>query len=656
IRADLPDNARILLDRASEFHPGHPGLMASRGAIMSRTDSTESMRLYLDAASTVDSGSPEYIDWLLNASDMAAVSGRPDETESIIRSGLDHHPGNPALVKSLAEKLALEDRKSEASALYRNALSRSPDDRDLLEDAAWFSRSIGMQDLAETLLRDAIGRNPEDGRIWNQLGVHFMEIGWDEQSDSMKPAALEEAVKAYRRAVDIVPESLIFLGNLGDALRQSGKWTEAGEFLEKAVEGGSDTGEDAFAVNSLARLEDERSYASEGSDSSAGDWENSGHHYRQAAEIGDRNADFQRDYAWWLYRERRLEDSINFYRRAAVIDPSDDSLPYGESVCWLEFGDEKAALEALEQALKIKPSDPLLLADKADILGAAGQVDDAERLYRDVILKSEEAAWAWERLAEFRDSRAEEAEPPFEAPVLSLDGPECFDADSLITGSRSPAGDRWHRLALKAWDKALKTDPDNPKFKARCGAALMAVGRRDKSRDLLRQVPGNADSLNRLGRLELTDALKTDDRNLWNSSKIHLTSAVESAPLEASYHADLGYWHYLMNNREKALEAFRQAADRAPENPEYAANTGICAYASGFFDEGAAYLRRALAMRDREAEWQNALGLCLMASGYSNQALEAFRSACLSDPQSDVFPANLAMAHESLHAPEGPLQ
>lgn len=656
IRANLPDNARILLDRASEYHPGHPGLLAARGALKGGTDPAESMKLYLDAAAAVDSGSPEHIDWILSASDMAVAADRSDEAESIIHSGLVDHPGNPALVKRLAEKLVFEDRISEVSDLYRNALSRSPDDQNLLEDAVWFTRSIGMQDLAESMLRNAVERNSEDGRIWNQLGVHFMETGWDEVLDSMKPSSLEAAVAAYRRAVEVIPESSVFLGNLGDALRQSGKWTEAAELLEKAVEIGSDTGEDAFAVNSLARLEDERSYTAGGSDSSAGDWEKSGHHYRRAADIGDRNADFQRDYAWWLYRERRLEDSIDFYRRAAEINPTDESLPYGESACWLEFGNEKEAMEALERALKIKPSDPILLADKADMLGAAGRAEDAEHLYSDVILKSEEAAWAWERLAEFRERRAEEAEPPDEAPVLSLDGPECFDADLLIAGNRSPIGDQWRRLALKAWNKALKTDPENWKFKARCGAAWMAVGRRDKSRDLLSQVPGHADSMNRLGRLELIDALKLADRNLWNSSKIHLSVAVELAPLEASYHADLGYWHYFRNNREKALEAFRQAADRAPENPEYAANAGICAYASGSYDEGAAYLRRALTMRDREAEWQNALGLSLMASGYPDDALEAFRSACLSDPQSDVYSANLAMAHESLHAPEGPLQ
>ncbi len=656
IRGGFEESAADLLDSIPENPVCLPGLKAAWGSLSEKNNSLESMKLYLEASAAVDSGTAEYINWMLNASDMAAVSGRSDDEESILSSALIQQPGHPLLMKKLTEKLAVEERIPEALELYMNALSGNPENLELLEDAVWFFRAVKQPDMSETLLQKAIGKTPRDGRLWNQLGVHFMEIAWDDDSDTMRTDFIDEAVRAYRKAVSFLPENPIFLGNLGDALRQSGKWMEAGEKLEKAVECGSDSGEDSFALNSLARLEDERSYAAEGSDSSAVDWIKSGEHYHQAAENSNLNSDFQRDYAWWLYRERRLEDAIDYYCRGELLNPSDDSLPYGVSICFLELGDEKAALEALERALKIKPSDPGMLADKADLLGISGKVEDAERIYRDVILKSGEESWIWERLAEFREICAEENESPIEAPLLYLDSHKHFDADSLVSGNRSPEGDKWRRLALKAWGEALKGEPENRKFKARYGAAWMALGFRDKARKLLTQETVNADSLNRLGRLELLESLNKDNKELWNLSKSHLSAAVETLPLVASYHADLGYWYYLSNQWGKALEAFRQAVDRAPGNPEYAANSGICAYASGNFEESVVYLKRALALKGSHAECLNVLGLGLMAAGSPNQALEAFRSACLADPLSEVFPANLAMAHESLHSPAGPLQ
>ncbi|MCK5735945.1 MAG: tetratricopeptide repeat protein, partial [Spirochaetaceae bacterium] len=526
----------------------------------------------------------------------------------------------------------------------------------LLEDAVWFFRALGYSSLAESTLLQSIDFNPEDGRLWNQLGVHLMETGWDENSNTTDPGAIDSAVHAYRRAVGLLPENPVILGNLGDALRQSGKLAEAADFLEKAVEGGSSSSEDAFALNSLARLEDERSYSVEGSESSAADWERSGDHYHQAAVNSLENADFHRDYAWWLYRERRLEESLASYRRAGNIDLSDESFPYGEYTCYMELGDERAASEALNRALVIKPDDPLMLADKADLLGITGKVEVAERIYHELLSEAGSPAWIWERLAEFRGVRAVEAEPSNTVPMIFLDDFEQFDFEMFVSGSHSSDRDRWRHLTLDAWGKALNIEPENHYYKIQFAAALMDTGQFEKAGEILKRELGNANSLNRLGRLELYKARKLGDEKLLSVSKGHLIAAVKAIPEVSSFHADLGCWYYLESRWKKALEEFRQAADREPECSEYAANAGICAYASGNFNEGVAYLKRALSMGGSIAEWLNVLGLSLLAVGSQHQALEAFRSACLADPFSDVFPANLAMAHNSLHIPAGPLQ
>jgi len=656
IRAGLWDDAGHLLDISSAISPDHPGVKAAWGQLRGNTDPLESMKLFVDAASTKGYREPEYINWLLNASEMAASAGFFDEEESILRTGLIHHPENTIFLKRLSGKLMNESRVEEAVDLYRRSLAGSSDNPVLMEEAVWFFRKAGFPDLAESTLLQHLEDIPEDGRLWNQLGIHYMETGWDEASEMIVPEALDSAVHAYTRALEIVPEDSVFMGNLGDALRQKGWFSEAEKHLSKAVESGPDSSEHAFALNSLARLEDEKSYTIEGSDSSAADWADSGSHYRTAAEIGNGNADFQRDYAWWLYRERRLEESIEFYRRAAEIDPGDDSFPYGESVCFLELGKEEAALKALDRALSIAPSDTGMLADKADLLGSAGETAAAERLYRDVLLNTENASWAWERLAVFRDRQAEEAEPRAIVPVLSPDNPELFDKEIFLFRGRSSRGGQRRQEALKAWNEARTLEPENAGIAVGYAAALLAAGLRDEAGEILRTVRGFPEAQNLLGRLELYESCRQSDTDLRSRAGGHLTGAVKANPDTPSYHADIGFWYVLEQQWEKAREAFYNAADGDPRNPEYAANAGLSAYAAGSFEEAAAYLERALTMGGNHADWQNYLGMSLLASGNPKRSLEAFRSACLADPFNDMYPANLALAHESLHAPSNILQ
>jgi len=612
--------------------------------------------LLIDAAAVKGPREPEYIDWLMDASEMAASAGLFDDEESILLTGLIHHPENLRFLRRLSGKMMNENRREEAVDLYRRALNRSSGNPVLIEESVWFFRTAGFPDLAESTLLQLLEDSPSDGRLWNQLGVHYMETGWDEVLERTYPDALDSAVHAYRRALESAPEDSVFMGNLGDALRQKGLFIEAEKYLKKAVESGTDSAEDAFALNSLARLEDENAYISEDRDSSASDWASSGKHYRTAAENAGANADFQRDYAWWLYRERRLEEAVEFYSRAEKIDPSDESFPYGASVCLRELGRETAALSALERALSIAPEDTVMLADKADLLGSDGDTAGAERIYRNILLKTEKASWVWERLAVFRDLRAQESEPRIVIPVLSPGRTELFDLDLFLNRGRTSGGGSRRLAALKAWREAWMLEPDNNAVAGGYAEALLAVGRLDEAAEVLKTVKGHSEFQNLLGRLELYESCRQSDLDLRSRAGSHLSGAVNANPAVSSYHADAGFWYALEGEWEKARDSFVKAAEGDPGIPEYSANAGTAAYAAGSFEEAAVYLERALAEGGNHADWQNTLGLTLLASGNSERSLDAFRSACLSDPLNDTFTANLAMAHESLHIPSEILQ
>jgi Tfp pilus assembly protein PilF len=570
--------------------------------------------------------------------------------------------GNVLLLKRLSEKMLSGDGTEQAETIYRDALAGFPDNLDLVEEAAWFFRDIGKAGNAQVILENALIRFPGEARLWNQTGVHHMEAGWEDGHNEMNRDRLKLAIASYRRAVELDPENPVFLGNLGDSLRQAGEFTEASLILERTVKYGGRGSDPAFSVNSLARLMDEKSYSVETGGSTESDWEQAGDLYRQAAQIGYENAVYLRDYAWWLYRERRLESAIEYYRRAQAADPYDSSFPYGEYTCHLELGSVSTALEALKKSLSLDPADPYKLADLADITGSLGDEAEAERIYLEVLRLGGGESWVLERLAEFRESRAEATDPEEPDAPVSIHGPDFFPVESLICGGSNTEALKWRTLALEAWGKALDIEPGSRHFKARSAAARMALGFTTGTRDLLIGALSpdspreNADVLNRLGRLELIEAVGTGRAELWESSGNRLSAAAEAYPSVALFHAYLGYRYHLANDDEKAFHAFAHAADRNPAHPEHAANAGVCALRSGRFAEGSAFLQRALRVKDYVAEWQNALGLCLLGAGNSAESLEAFRRASLLDPDNESYVSNIGLAHMSLHTPRGLLQ
>jgi tetratricopeptide (TPR) repeat protein len=654
--------SRMLLDRVDEIHPGLPSALSVRAAGLEESDPGLSMKLYMEAAKNSLQDSPDLPELILKASEMADKAGMPETAVELLHTGLMSMGGNVLLLKRLSEKMLSGDGSEQAEAMYRHALAGFPDNLDLVDEAAWFFRDIGKAGEAEAILEKALIRFPGEARLWNQTGVHHMEAGWDDEHNEMNKERLRLAIVSYRRAVELDPENPVFLGNLGDSLRQAGDFTEASGVLERTVKYGGRGSDPAFAVNSLARLMDEKSYSIETGGSTESDWEHAGDFYLQAAQIGYENADYQRDYAWWLYRERRLDSAVEYYRRAQAADPHDSSFPYGEYACHLELGNLSTALEALNRSLSLDPADPQKLADLADITGSLGDETEAERIYLDVLRHGGEESWVLERLAEFRESRAEITDPEDPAAVVSIHGPVFFPAESLICGCANPEAVKWRSLALESWEKALDSEPGSRHFKARCGGARMALGLTTGTRELLIGALSadspreNADVLNRLGRLDLFEAAGTGSIDLWESSGNRLSAAAEAYPSVASFHAYLGYRYHLANDDERAFHAFAHAADRNPAYPEYAANAGICAWRSGRFAEGSAFLQRALSKKDHVAEWQNALGLCLLGTGDSAESLEAFRRASLLDPDNESYVSNIALAHMSLHTPRGLLQ
>ena len=653
LQQGLSEQASRLLDRLEGFIPHHPGYLTSRAVLESDENPEAAVSLFLHAAEAREPCESDYVECLLGAADALRRTDRIVEAKGVLLKGLNICPADRNMVRALADLHISEGDFNGALQVYENAVSAGSGNTGLLDDGVWLSRDIGFPSFGEKWLKGELSGSPENSYLWNQLGVHYMEIGWDESSGSPEMEMLQKALEAYRRAVDIEPENTVFLGNLGDALRQAGKWIEADEVLGRALKNNDTSDEGVFALNSMARLLDERSYASEGTDAAADDWADCGNFYQKAAVQGKGNIDFIRDYAWWLYRERRLEEAIEQYRRGMVIDPGDEALHYGESMCWRELGDIKQALSAMGRALALKPSDMHITAEMADLLGEDGRPGDGEQLYAELLRSTDEKTWVWERLASYRDRLADESEGLQIPSTLPMEGDVPLEVAFLISRGRSRTSNHWRNLALIAWERAYETDPGNKMYCGRIGAAWMDLGYPEKAREFLQKSlihsVGDSETYNRLGRLHLA----AGDM----ASALHrLEDAADSSPLKAVYWADLGYARFLNDDFKTAGDAFRQALERDPENGTYAANTGISLYRGGDADEALTFLYRAVKTGGGKGRWRNALGLVLLATGAHGEALDAFQEACVAEPSNDLFAANLKLAYATLHAPGGLLQ
>lgn len=672
LSAGLVDRVSRLLDCGEKFLESNHSIMALRAAVVPADRPDDAIRLYISAARSAGETSADFPEWMRRAASIASQSDRPDEAVQILRQALEMQPGNRSLLKDLAENLTGRGREDESRKAYRKALDLFPLDTDLLDDAIWHARENEDDDAVREYIDRALDVNPDNGGSWNQLGVHMMETGWNDEDGVIILSALNEAIQAYRKALDLDPGNSVYRGNLGDALRQSGDWPEATELLEEVVaEAAGAPGKergfhstDGFALNSLGRLEDERSYSAEGSATSAGDWENAGMHYRQAVERTGENPDYLRDYAWWLYRERRLEEAAGMYRRAAVQDPGDETLPYGESTCWRELGEEGKAMDTLDKALAIRTGAPEMMADKAELLGFLGDRQAADRLFLRVLEVSEGDIWLGERYASYLENTARMESLPVDLPVLDAEGRFIPGFDFVpVEGSESSV--HYLQKALSAWEAVLPGQGDERRVSGRIGVILAALGRSAEAEEHLRasltHSLRDAEAVNLLGRISLDSAVAAggpgtaEGRTFLESAGHRLKAAVEYMPQNPLYHAHLAYFHVLESRWDLARRHFAEASGRDEAEFSYSAHTGIAALLAGEPDTAVGFLERIVSDGSR-AEWLNALGLALLASGVSGAAVDAFRSACLADPESEIYPANLAMAHAGLNIPRGPLQ
>jgi len=138
--------------------------------------------------------------------------------------GLAVEPGNVELLNSLGFALFQQGKSQEAVAALEKAVAIDPKHWKSHNNLALAAIDLGELEVAEAHYRDSLAIKPQPA-IYNDLGFVLERQGLS-----------DEAIRAYRRAIELDPELASAHYNLGSSLARSGKFAEAERHLRVAIE------------------------------------------------------------------------------------------------------------------------------------------------------------------------------------------------------------------------------------------------------------------------------------------------------------------------------------------------------------------------------------------------------------------------------------
>jgi superkiller protein 3 len=128
------------------------------------------------------------------------------------------------LLNSLGFALFQQGKSQEAVAALEKAVAIDPRHWKSHNNLALAAIDVGELEVAEAHYRDSLAIKPQPA-IYNDLGFVLERQGLS-----------DEAIRAYRKAIELDPELASAHYNLGSALARSGKFAEAERQLRAAIE------------------------------------------------------------------------------------------------------------------------------------------------------------------------------------------------------------------------------------------------------------------------------------------------------------------------------------------------------------------------------------------------------------------------------------
>lgn len=318
---------------------------------------------------------------------------------------------NEALAHHQAARLA------DAKALYSRILSKQPKHPDALHFMGLLACQIGQSEAGIALMRESIA-------------VHASPIYYNNLGNALRDAQeLDDAVLAYRRAVELKPDYADAHNNLGNALRE--------------------TGDAASALMSCARaIELKPGYAEA--------FNNLGNALKDLGE---------------------LDAAIAAYGKAIGAKPAFVEAHLNLGIAMQAKGHDDAALECLRESVRLAPQLAVAHDKLASLLLRRGEIQGAIEAYRHIVELTPDSASAHNALGNALNGagRVPEAVPCYEC-AIALE-PDFADAHHNLANALRRVGAPERALAHAR--RAIELRGDMPSFHNNLGAILADLGKPD---------------------------------------------------------------------------------------------------------------------------------------------------------------------------------
>jgi len=268
----------------------------------------------------------------------------------------------------------------------------------------------------------------------------------------------------------------------------------------------------------------------------------------------------------------------------------------------------------------------------------AGELEQAERLYRDILTRNPRHADSLNLVGEIAYQRGE-----FEAAARAIGAAIAIDGEAAAyhcnlgvvrTAQRRLAD------AAAAYERALALEPDYAEVLNNLGAVVQAQGKLDQAAALYERAlalkPDYVEAHYNFGLVHAAAGRA-------GLAQAHLKRALMLEPDHAEAHNNLGAVFRRQGREEEAAAAFGRALALKPTFLEALTNLADLQLAQGKFASAATGYERVLALRPDLAAIHNRLGAVRQNQGRLDDAEECYQSALALDPEDAEAHNNLGL-------------
>jgi tetratricopeptide (TPR) repeat protein len=353
-------NAEETADKILKNDPGNPSAETFRGAVFFlKGDSKKALEISENAAVKY----PYANDLVSFLSSLYVEKGDLRNAEKVLKKGIEGNPDSTILLSSLADVQMKQGQKGEAENTLKRIIQIEPKElKHRLLLAVYYDRNK-MSEKAEEVLKVAIQENPQEEKRYLALSQFYLEHQKYQEGEDV----LENGMKALPKSAKI----LFTLGQVYEVRKESPR---ARSLYEKIIQEKKNEGLVQEAEARLASMELQEGRFNEGE-------ERIDHILRKNPEAEEALTLKGRI----LMGRKEYFEAIQSFRTALKGQPERADLLalLGES--YLKAGELDLAKDSLDQSLKLNPQLSGARYQEALVEAGKGHVKEAEKVLEEIL-------------------------------------------------------------------------------------------------------------------------------------------------------------------------------------------------------------------------------------------------------------------------------